>query len=86
MAARQFNGLIFDFSHDRGDTDRGEHRVERGGELGIAVPDQMGETAPRGFQIGGEIPGQLGDPGSARIPGDTEQMHPAGGVLDDDAT
>jgi hypothetical protein len=40
--------------HDRGDASRTEHRVERGGELGVAVPDGVGEAASRGFEVRGE--------------------------------
>jgi hypothetical protein len=70
--------------HDRGDTDRGEHRVERGSELGVAVSDEMGEAVPGGFDIGGEVPGRLGGAGGGRVPGDAEQVNAAGGVLDDE--
>ena len=34
---------------DRGDAGRAEHRVERGGELDVEVPDQMGETMSDGY-------------------------------------
>jgi hypothetical protein len=64
------------------DADRGEHRIERGGELGVSVADQVSEAASGTVKIRGQVAGQLGYPGSSRVVGDAEQVDPAGAVLD----
>ncbi len=69
---------------ERGDAGRAEYCVERGGELGVAVPDKVAEAVLGGFHVGGEVPGQLSSPGGGRVPGDAEKVDLARGVLDDE--
>src|SRR5206468_713975 len=64
------------------DVDRGEHRIECGGELGVSVADQVGEAVSGAVKIRGQVTGQLGYPGSGRVLDDAEQVDPAGAVLD----
>jgi hypothetical protein len=63
---------------------RGEHGVERGGELSVAVADQVSEPVPGFLQIGGEVAGELGGPLAGRVSGDAEQVHPSCLVFDDE--
>ena len=49
-----------------------------GGELGVTVPDEAGEAASGGFEVCGEVPGQLDGPGGRQVSGDAEQVDPAG--------
>ena len=42
--------------------DRGKDGIERGGELRIPVPDQVGEPAPGLCQFAGEVSGELCGP------------------------
>src|SRR5450759_5431510 len=53
------------------DTDRGEHLVEAGGELGVAVADEEAEWPSGLLEVGGEVAGHLGHPGGVRVGGDT---------------
>lgn len=53
--------------------DGGEHGVEAGGELGVAVVDEKSKVAPGVFEVGGEVASHLVDPGTGGIGGDTEQ-------------
>jgi hypothetical protein len=39
------------------DADRGDHRIERGGELGISVADQVAEAVSCAFKIRGQVAG-----------------------------
>ena len=64
----------------------GEDRVERGCELGVPVPDQVGELVPSVGQVGGELAGQLRGPGCGREPSDAQQVHVPRLVLDDERT
>ena len=45
----------------------GEHLVEAGGELRVAVSDQEPERPTLLGEISGEVPGNLGDKGAARL-------------------
>ena len=63
--------------------DGGEHRVERAGELGVAISDEEPEATP-GIENRAEVAGLLGQPRAGRVGGDTEQVYPAGGVFDDE--
>ena len=56
------------------DPDRGEHRVEGGGELGVSVADQVCDVVPGILQAASKVPGQLGGPGSGWVSGDAEQV------------
>ena len=69
---------------DDPDVDGGEHRVERGGELGVAVPDEKPKTLSGVVEVHAEVAGLLGQPGAGRVAGDTQDVHAAGGVLDDE--
>jgi hypothetical protein len=69
---------------DHFDPAGGEDRVERGRELGVPVPDQVGEPVSGFSQVGGELAGQLGGPGRARELGDAQQVHVPRVVLDDE--
>ena len=59
------------------DTDRGQHGVEAGGELGVAIADEEPEAAPRVFEVGGEVAGDLNHPVTVGVGGDAEQVHDA---------
>jgi len=50
--------------------------------LGVPVPDQVSEAVPGFFEVGGEIPGELGKPRAGRVPGHAQQVDPAGSVFD----
>jgi len=69
---------------DDPDVDGGEDRVEGGGELGVAVADEEPETTPGVVEIHGEVAGLLGQPGTGGMGGDTQDVYPPGGVLDDE--
>jgi len=69
---------------DDADVDGGEHGVERGGELGVAIADEEPETTPGVVEIHGEVAGLLGQPGTGGMGGDTQDVYPPGGVLDDE--
>ena len=62
----------------------GEDGVERGGELGVAVADQEPEAAAGVVEVHEQVAGLLGQPGAGGMRGDAEDVHPAGGVLDDE--
>ena len=69
---------------DDADVDGGEHRVERGGELGVAIANQEPDAAAGVVEIHDEVAGLLGQPGAGRVGGDAEDVYAAGGVLDDE--
>jgi hypothetical protein len=69
---------------DDADVDCGEDGVKGGGELGVAVPDEEPEAAAGVVEIHAEVAGLLGQPGAGGMGGDAEQVHPAGGALDDE--
>jgi hypothetical protein len=69
---------------DDADADRGEYGVERGGGLGVAVPDQEPVPAPGVVEIHAEVSCLLGQPGSGGVGSDPEDVHAACGVLDDE--
>jgi hypothetical protein len=58
-------------------TDRGQHGVEGRGELGVAVADEEPEAAPRVFERGDEVAGDLNHPVTVGVGGDAEQVHDA---------
>ena len=62
----------------------GEDRVEGGGELGVAITDQEPELLAGFVEVHRQVAGQLGQPRSGRVSGDPEDVHAAGGVLDDE--
>jgi hypothetical protein len=69
---------------DDADVGGGEDGVEGGGELGVAVPDQKPELAPGVVEVHCQVAGLWGQPGAGGVGGDTEHVHPAGGVLDNE--
>src|SRR5450759_2052888 len=73
-----------DRSADGLDTDRGEHLVEAGGELGVPVADEESEHPTGILQVRGEIAGHLGDPWAVRVGGRSEDVHDAALHFDDE--
>ena len=49
------------------DADGSEYRVERGGEPGVAVADQVGEPTAGLGKFDGEVAGQLDRPRAGRV-------------------
>jgi hypothetical protein len=58
-----------------------EDRVEQGGELSIAVPDQEPRTAAGILEVHDEILGGLRHPGRGRMGGGAQDPDPSAGVL-----
>jgi hypothetical protein len=52
--------------------------------FGVAVPDEEPEATTGVVEIHCEVTGLLGQPGARRVRGDTEDVHAAGGVLDNE--
>ena len=69
---------------DDPDVDGGEDGVEGGGEPAVSVSDEEPEAAVGVIEVHQQIAGELGEPGAGRMGGDAEDVHPAGGVLDDE--
>ena len=61
----------------------GEHRVEGGGVLGVAVADEEPELVGVLGEIRGEVAGLLGHPLSGGVGGDAEEVDPSGGHFHD---
>ena len=76
---RRADGGLDDFG-----TFRSEDLVETGGELRVPVPDEELHRATCLDQVGGQLPGGLGDKADARVFGDAKEMGLPGGVLDDE--
>jgi hypothetical protein len=51
-----------------------EDRVEGGGELGVAIPDQESEATAHILKVHEQVAGQLGQPGSGRVGGDADDV------------
>jgi len=66
------------------DVDGGEHGVEGGGELAVAVADQEPEASVGVVEVHEQVAGLLGQPGSGRVRGDAQDVYPARGVFDDE--
>ena len=64
--------------------DRGEHRVERRGELRIPVADQELQAISAALEGHQQVAGLLGHPRAGRVRGDPGQVHAAGAVLDEE--
>src|ERR1039458_9830941 len=60
---------------DHLDTFAGEHLVERGGELRVAVSDQEPERPSVLGEIACEVAGNAGDKAAGQMIGDTEDVH-----------
>jgi hypothetical protein len=69
---------------DHLDAFRGEHLVEAGGELRVAVSDQEPERPSVLGEIACEVAGNLGDEGAGRMIGDPEDVDYAALELDDE--
>jgi hypothetical protein len=69
---------------DDADVGSGKHRVERGAELGVAVPDKEPDAVSGVVEVHEQIAGLLGEPGAGGAGGDPEDVYAAGGVLDDE--
>jgi len=61
-----------------------EDRIEAGGELAVAVPDEEAEVLHGVVEVHREIPGLLGQPRPGGVRGDAEDVDLAGGVVDDE--
>ena len=66
------------------DVDGGEDGVEGGGELGVAVADEEQKAAVGVVEVHEQVAGLLGELGAGGVCGDAEDVHAAGGVLDDE--
>lgn len=55
----------------------GEHGVERGGELGVSVPDQVAELVGVVAEVEQEVAGGLGRPRLGRMRSDAQDVHAA---------
>jgi hypothetical protein len=64
--------------------DRGEHGVERSGELGVPVMDQELEAVSAALEVHQEVTGLLGHPLPRRMGGDPGQVHAPGPMLDEE--
>jgi len=64
--------------------DGGEDRIEGGAELGVAVADEEQEAAVGVVEVHERVAGLLGEPGAGGVGSDAEDVHAAGGVLDDE--
>jgi hypothetical protein len=69
---------------DHLDTFGGEHLVEAGGELRVAVSDQEPERPSVLGEIACEVAGNLGDERAGRMIGDPEDVHYSALELDDE--
>jgi hypothetical protein len=66
------------------DVDSGEHGVEGGGELAVAVADEESEVPVGVVEVHEQVAGLLGEPGCGRVGGDAEDVDAAGAVFDDE--
>ena len=71
-----------DWGAEDADVGAGEHGVEGGGELGIAVADQEPELLGAVAEVDQQVAGLLGDPGAGGMGGDPGEVDAAAGVLD----
>jgi hypothetical protein len=69
---------------DDAEADAREHRVERGGELGISVANQEPEPAGVVAEVHEQVASLLSYPGTGGMAGDPRDVHPTGSVLDHD--
>ncbi len=86
MRTHRFGERVCLRGADRGEdglgADRGEDVVEAGGELRVSVSDEESHPLSSVLEIGGEVAGDLGDPGAVRVGGDAENWHDASFDLD----
>ena len=69
---------------DDPDVDGGEDGVEGGGELGVAVADEEPDSSTGVVEVHKQVAGLLGEPSYGGVRGHAEDVHAAGGVLDDE--
>jgi len=69
---------------DDPDVDGGEDGVEGGGELAVSVSDEEPEVVVAVLEVHQQVAGEFGEPGSGRMGGDAEDVHPTAGALDDE--
>jgi hypothetical protein len=69
---------------DDGDVGAGEHGVEGGGELAVAIADQEPEPADAVVEVHEQVTGLLGDPGPGGVGSDPGEVHAPAVVLDHD--
>jgi hypothetical protein len=62
----------------------GEHGIEGAGELGVPISDQELECRQTVAEVHHEVASLLGNPRTAGVGGDSEQVNVAGGVLHDE--
>src|SRR5205814_10217599 len=63
------------------DVGGGEHRIERGGELAVPIPQQEPQLIGSIAEIYQQVPGLLSGPGASRVRGDAGQVDLAGAQL-----
>ena len=63
------------------DAVRGEDGVEDLGVLAVAVAEQIADVCGALAEVGEEVAGELGGPGSGGVGGDAENAHGAGADL-----
>jgi hypothetical protein len=63
---------------------RGEHGIETGNELGVAIADQETQPLDPIVKVHEQIAGLLGHPRSGRVGRDAREMHRAGAELDEE--
>jgi hypothetical protein len=73
-----------DRAADDADVGAGEHGVEGGGELAVAVAVADQEPGSFGLvaEVHEQVAGLLGDPGAGGVGGDAGEVHAAAAVLD----
>src|SRR4051794_38782076 len=64
--------------------DGGEHGVQGGGELVVAIADQESEAPVEVVEVHEQVARPLGQPRSGRVRGDAQDVYPAAGVFDDE--
>src|SRR5213595_658465 len=66
------------------DAGGGEHRIEDGGELRVAVAQQEPEPGGATVEVHEQVTCLLGDPGAGRVDGNAGDVHLPGGDLDEE--
>jgi len=69
---------------DDPDVGGGEDGIEGGGELAVSVADEESEAAVGVVEVDEQVASQLSEPCSGGVGGDAEDVHAAGGVLDEE--
>jgi hypothetical protein len=66
------------------DAGRGEHVIEAGRELGVAVADEEPQLVSAFVQVHEQIPGLLDHPRAVRVGGEAGEVDPSTGDLDEE--